>query len=147
MYRSHPGLGELFNISLQGSALLGFVYINYGNAWVVICLIQQEDYLQEDCRIKPVSLDIFPHVWIPMRGKVVPICWLPDWHMSAGRPVGDLELWDSCALGLPVSTRKGSGYQPLPSAKYLGLCLSSSRCSDPLDLSLWCSCVLRVLPG
>lgn len=53
-----------------------------------------------------------------------------------GRPVGDAELWDSHALGLLVPTRKGSCYQPLPSAKYRGLCLTLSRCSDPLGFSL-----------
>lgn len=99
MYRFHLGHGELLNTNLQGSGLLGFVRINYGNARLVICLVQWEDYLQEDVRIKAVSLDIFLHVWILMRGKVVPICWLPDWHIPAREAS---ELWDSCALGLPV---------------------------------------------
>lgn len=38
-----------------------------------------------------------------------------------GSPVGHLELWDLHALGIPVSTREVSSYQPLPSAKCLGL--------------------------
>jgi len=60
---------------------------------------------------------------------------LPTGAGLPGRPVGDLEHWDSCALGLLMSTTKGSGYQPLPSAEYSGLCWSLSRCSNPLDFS------------
>lgn len=131
-YRFHLGRGELLNTGLQGSGLLGFVRINDVNAGLVICLVQWEDYLQEDVRLKPVSLDIFLHVWILMRGKVAPISWLPDWPIPARET---RELWDSCAWGLPELTREGAGYHPLPSAKYLRLCLSLSRCSKPLSRS------------
>lgn len=151
MYQFHRGHGELLNISLQGSALLFFVYINYGNARVVICLIQWEDYLQEDCRIKPVSLDIFPMFEYWREVKWFQFVDFLTGTRLPGRPVGDLELWDSCALGLLASTRTGSGCQPLPSAKYLGLCLSLSRCLNSLDLSPCYSRtstrVLRALPG
>lgn len=68
-----------------------------------------------------------------------------------GSPVGDLELWDLRALVMPVSTRKGSSYQPLPAAKCLGLCSSLSRYSNPLDLNACYSRtstpLLRALPG
>lgn len=80
-----------------------------------------------NCKMKPVPG--FEYWW---EVKVVAICCLPDWQVCWE---GQWGLWDSRALGLWEPSGTGCCNQSLPSVpQYLGLCLTSSRCSSPFDL-------------
>lgn len=99
-----------------------------------ICLVQWEDYLQEEVSQSHWVFSPCMNTEEKSSGFNVLISWLA--HICWAVQWETWSLGITC-VGMPVSTRKVSSYQPLPFAKCLGLSSSLSRCSNTFDQSPW----------